>query len=398
MRKLKTLAALTLVASLSLSLFGCGLIKKADKTPWQDEAKTKMADKLDEDNVGHIYLNGQEYDFPMKVSDLLDNGWEYEKDIFKDDKVPSYDWYKYQVDLKLKKATLTLEVYNDSDEEVLVKDCLVGSLTINSFSGPCMFSGEMFIDGTSGTEIPSGDGIYAFTAEGFEFDDTNTAGNVIRLSKDFHCADGKKCTAVFVLQDSKLHGVTYECSFTISAADYAAAAINSVIHNDPSYIYAFNAGSDAESYIATFRQYLAEDLVYYIGFDLPTLTEEQYAKLYQYLDIVFANASFTLDGQTAGAKETLIISYHAPDDFDTQVELALTAAAEKYDGELDANAAADPAFLDLFLDEFLAIAPDFTYNMPHNTTVEYTEEKDATFDSDLYLVVLKIIGLYDYDL
>ena len=79
MKKSLTRTALILTIALLLSVFtGCGLIKKKDKTPWQENVEKDMPQTLTAENAGFFYLNGETYTFPLKVSDFLSKGWSFE--------------------------------------------------------------------------------------------------------------------------------------------------------------------------------------------------------------------------------------------------------------------------------------------------------------------------------
>lgn len=399
MRKMKTLAALFLAAMISFSAYGCGLIKKATSTtPWQDEVSTKLPDKMTEDNIGTFYLDGDMYSFPMKVQAFLNNGWTYDSDRFREDTVLSHTWYEYKVELKKDKKLLSLEVYNTEDTISSIDKCTVGYLCINSFSGNAMFPGGFFISGTSGTEISGVDDMHAMAEEGFVFDNEDTASSEYsKYEKSFHGEEGRKCLITITVQKGAITGVVYDCSFTIDIGDYVHAVIFSVADKDPSYITDFNSNYDGDSFIAGYRAALAEDFVYYVGFDLTELTDEEYEMVYQYIDEVYSHAGFSISVTSTSTEDVVHVTYFAPDNFDDMLNEVAEITIEQAGGEITEESLADPEFFDMFMTNMLAKLPEFTYSLPRIDTLTYSgAQDDDQFDSDLYDIQLRALGLYEY--
>ena len=73
MKKVRIIAAFMAVVMAVAVLAGCN----RNKTPWQEEAKTLVAEKMDDSNVGQFVLDGVKYSFPMQVKELTDNGWKF---------------------------------------------------------------------------------------------------------------------------------------------------------------------------------------------------------------------------------------------------------------------------------------------------------------------------------
>ena len=397
MKVFKKAAALGLTLALSLSMFGCGLIKKKDTTPWQDKIRDSVPDKMTEENIATFNLEGEEYTFPMKVSELLDNGWTYDNSQFSKDKVDSYSWYKYKVELTKDKKNLTFEVYNTESDSVDIKDCLVGYITLDKFSGQTMFAGELYLNGNEQMSFSDGKGLYEYCEEGFTFEDEDISSAYSKMSKNFHDKDGRKCIATFTISGGAFTGVTYDCSFSISNLDYSTSILDSVMKNDPTALTDLNSQTDGVGFVSQYRQWLAEDFAYYTGFNLDELTEEEYQKLYQYMDIVYGAASYTIDSQTTSEEETILITYFAPDDFDTRLGEMANATFEAYEGDTSGDVTVNHEFFDVFLDQLIIAAQStYTYSTPHMVTLTYRGEEDnEDFDNGLYDILLNMLGLYE---
>lgn len=377
MKKARLLAAVMAVV-MAVGIFaGCN----RNKTPWQDEAKTLVAEKMDDSNVGQFVIDGVKFDFPMPVKDLTDNGWTFETETVGTTTVQPYSWYSSYIVLKsANKRGIEIAVYNNTDTATTIAEATVGEVRISNLRGNAMISGGIDFYGTT---FEANGNLGEHAADGFELVPDEVAGTGNVFTKDFQGSNGKNCTATFYFSEYNgnivLGEVKYECSFEIPYTDAATGMILAVTNNDPSALSSLDSTIEADEFVTEVRAFLAEDFVYSLGFEFETLTDEQYAKVYAILDAIYAQTSFTV--KDAGFN-TLIV-FNAPTNIDDVISAAFDAASEEYEGDSD-EAMSDPEYLNLVLDAFDASALEF---MPgRENLVTNAEFIEGVYDSMYYML------------
>ena len=377
MKKARLLAAVMAVV-MAVGIFaGCN----RNKTPWQDEAKTLVAEKMDDSNVGQFVIDGVKFDFPMPVKDLTDNGWTFETETVGTTTVQPYSWYSSYIVLKsANKRGIEIAVYNNTDTATTIAEATVGEVRISNLRGNAMISGGIDFYGTT---FEANGNLGEHAADGFELVPDEVAGTGNVFTKGFQGSNGKNCTAAFYFSEYNgnivLGEVKYECSFEIPYTDAATGMILAVTNNDPSALSSLDSTIEADEFVTEVRAFLAEDFVYSLGFEFETLTDEQYAKVYAILDAIYAQTSFTV--KDAGFN-TLIV-FNAPTNIDDVISAAFDAASEEYEGDSD-EAMSDPEYLNLVLDAFDASALEF---MPgRENLVTNAEFIEGVYDSMYYML------------
>ncbi len=377
MKKARLLAAVMAVV-MAVGIFaGCN----RNKTPWQDEAKTLVAEKMDDSNVGQFVIDGVKFDFPMPVKDLTDNGWTFETETVGTTTVQPYSWYSSYIVLKsANKRGIEIAVYNNTDTATTIAEATVGEVRISNLRGNAMISGGIDFYGTT---FEANGNLGEHAADGFELVPDEVAGTGNVFTKDFQGSNGKNCTATFYFSEYNgnivLGEVKYECSFEIPYTDAATGMILAVTNNDPSALSSLDNTIEADEFVTEVRAFLAEDFVYSLGFEFETLTDEQYAKVYAILDAIYAQTSFTV--KDAGFN-TLIV-FNAPTNIDDVISAAFDAASEEYEGDSD-EAMSDPEYLNLVLDAFDTSALEF---MPgRENLVTNAEFIEGVYDSMYYML------------
>ena len=377
MKKARLLAAVMAVV-MAVGIFaGCN----RNKTPWQDEAKTLVAEKMDDSNVGQFVIDGVKFDFPMPVKDLTDNGWTFETETVGTTTVQPYSWYSSYIVLKsANKRGIEIAVYNNTDTATTIAEATVGEVRISNLRGNAMISGGIDFYGTT---FEANGNLGEHAADGFELVPDEVAGTGNVFTKDFQGSNGKNCTATFYFSEYNgnivLGEVKYECSFEIPYTDAATGMILAVTNNDPYALSSLDSTIEADEFVTEVRAFLAEDFVYSLGFEFETLTDEQYAKVYAILDAIYAQTSFTV--KDAGFN-TLIV-FNAPTNIDDVISAAFDAASEEYEGDSD-EAMSDPEYLNLVLDAFDASALEF---MPgRENLVTNAEFIEGVYDSMYYML------------
>lgn len=352
MKKVRIFAAVMAVV-MTVGLFaGC----KRNTTPWQEEAKALVAEKMDDSNVGQFVIDGVKYEFPMQVKDFIDNGWKFESESTGTSIVQSYAWYPNYINLRnADNKSIELGVYNNTEESTTVSEATVGEVRISNLQGKTMISGGIDFYGTT---FDANGNLGEHAADGFELTLDTVAGNGNVFTKEFKGSNGKNCTATFYFGDYKenivLKEVKYECTFEIPYADAACGMILAVANNDPSKLSELDDTIEADEFVKEVRSFLAEDFVYGLGFEFETLTDEQYEKAYKIIDGIYSQINFTVQDKGFNT----LITFNAPTNLDEVMSAAFDAASEEYEGDLD-EAMSDPEYLTLVLDCFDTSALEF---------------------------------------
>ena len=379
MGKIRLFAAV-LAVIMTVGLFaGCN----RNTTPWQDEARTLVAEKMDDTNVGKFVIDGVKYDFPMPVKDLTDNGWKFSTDTMGTTKIPANTWHTSYITLKnSKNNSIEIAVYNTSDSESTVAEATVGEVRVSSLRGNAMLSGGIEFYATTFEENGK---LGEHGADGFELELSEGVGtNDNVYTKDFKGSNGKNCTATFYFGDSNgkivLKEIKYDCAFKIAYVDAAMGMILAVANNDPSKVEDLDSTMNGREFIDETRKYLAEDFVYSIGFEYETLTDEQYARTNEIIDAIYAKTTFTVEDK---GFNTLIV-FNAPTNLEEVLSAAIGAAADEYEGNLD-EAASDPDYLTLVLNEF---NPDDLEFMPGSSVLVTSGD----FSNGVYKAMYGMLG------
>ncbi len=383
MKKVRIIAAV-LSAVMTAGIFaGCAGAKET--TPWQDEAKTLVAEKMDDTNVGKFVIDGVKYDFPMAVKDLTDNGWNFETDTMGSTHVTGYSWHPSYINLKnANNKSIEIAVYNESEEASTVAESTVGEVRVSNLRGNAMLSGGIDFYGT----VFEAEGVLGdHGAAGFELvlDEVAGVGNV--YTKEFKGSNGKNCTATFYFGDYNgsivLKEVKYECAFKIPYTEAASGMILAVANNDPSKVEDLDGSMNGREFIDESRKYLAEDFIYSLGFEVDTLTDEQYARTYEIMESIYSKIKFTVEDK---GYNTLVV-FNAPSNLEEVLTNAIGAASDEYEGDLD-EALSDPEYLTLVLENFNT--DDLVYIPGCNVLVT-----SGDFSSGIYEVLYDMLGFYN---
>ena len=119
MKNKRIICALLLALSVVALLCGCGAEKEQEK-PWAEEAAKNVPTEIDVENGGQLYIKDHAFDFPMKVSELLENGWEYSnnyKDLKGSMVKPGYQIKAFEMyRVEDPNEYIQIAVYNPGDE------------------------------------------------------------------------------------------------------------------------------------------------------------------------------------------------------------------------------------------------------------------------------------------
>ena len=296
--------------------------------------------------------------------------------------VQPYEWHESYINLKnADNKSIEIAVYNNTDSNTTIAESTVGEVRISNLQGKTMISGGIDFYGT--TFEANGD-LGEHAADGFELTLDTVAGDGNVFTKEFQGNNGKTCTATFYFGDYKenivLKEVKYESSFEIPYIDAAPGMILAVTKNNPASLSALDSTIEADEFVKEVRSYLAEDLVFALGFDCDNLTDEQYEKAYKILDGIYAQTQFSVQDK---GYNTLIV-FNAPTNLDDVISAAFDAASEEYEGDSD-EAMSDPEYLSLVLDNFDTSALEFMPGRDYLIT-------NSTFIEGVYAALYYMIG------
>lgn len=393
MKHIKTLAVVLTAATLCGFAFGCA--KKEPETPWQDTAKTMVADKLDVDTMGKFYLDGKTYDFPFRFQELLDNGWVMADPSVGENELEPYGWNKYFVELskpeyKNKKLSLEVAVCNDTKEKALLKNSKVGEVTISGdYAQELMIAGGI---GFGTGEFAAATDLNNFVPEGFEFDNTESINGLgmTKYTKNFKGAEDYACTATFTMSADEsgkysLDSVRYRCEFGYSVGAAVEALIKATVKSDPSVVEELDPRVNAVEFIPELRKLLATDFIFCSGFNIKEPSEEQLNKVYAIMDAIYICEDVQIAPQD---DNTTVVTYSAPSNFSDILNESIQDAATDFKGSLD-NATSDPEFLDLVLDKFTGKVGELKIEPGKSYVIDNTKYSEGVYD-----VLYGMLGFY----
>ncbi len=127
-----------LITVVALSFVGCSGGSLVESTEWIDESAAKISADI---TSGQFVIDGVIYQFPMPLSDWLDNGWHVSNSYDNTDEF-RLDPYYTSTEFELCNEEgdyVRVSVYNDSDEAVPVEECIVYSLYMSTMEVDVVF-------------------------------------------------------------------------------------------------------------------------------------------------------------------------------------------------------------------------------------------------------------------
>ena len=132
MKKLRKMLCFAMVLVLAMGFVGCsGLDLDVDDEKFIEESAAKISDEL---TSGQFVIDGVIYQFPMPLSDWLNNGWHVSNSYDNTDEF-RLDPYYISTEFELFNEDddyVRVTVYNDSDEAAPVDACIVYSLYMST--------------------------------------------------------------------------------------------------------------------------------------------------------------------------------------------------------------------------------------------------------------------------
>ena len=133
MKKLRKMLCFVMVLVLAMGFAGCsGMDFEVDDEKFIEESAAKISEEI---TSGQFVIDGVIYQFPMPLKDWLDNGWHvsYSYDNVEDFRLaPNYTSTTFELYDEENKNYVQMTVYNDSDEEAPIEECMVYSLKMST--------------------------------------------------------------------------------------------------------------------------------------------------------------------------------------------------------------------------------------------------------------------------
>ncbi len=133
MKKLRKMLCFVMVLVLAMGFAGCsGMDFEVDDEKFIEESAARISEDI---TSGQFVIDGVIYQFPMPLSDWLDNGWHVSNSYDNTDEFrldPYYTSTQFELFDEENKDYVQMTVYNDSDEAASIEDCIVYSLRMST--------------------------------------------------------------------------------------------------------------------------------------------------------------------------------------------------------------------------------------------------------------------------
>lgn len=384
-------AALSSVMLFSVvGITGCELPSPKKET-WVDTVSKKMDEELNADNCTEFYLGGEMYTFPLKVSEFLDNGWEFAKESYGEEDLESY--YKCEYNLyDENNNVIIVDVYNITEETLKVSECDVDEVTIDGRSGEAMIHGGIAIGENPYESFEDFESHVDMKSMEFEIEESTSTNKYIHT---FENEDGYTISATYSVTSFNttkgttvgVHQVKYLCKYfpDYSFIEDIKGTLEGIFMNDPSLMNAdYLIDTTPEAYVASWRDpdgfpWL---ISYMMGFDFVDFSDEQLAKIDELITAIHDKNSYTCIGLDKN-KVSMTFSYF---DFFDIVDKAYDALLESDVDSSDYNMSEECFFY--MCDKYIEILNNTTDYLIFPKFKSYdainSEESDVWYDI-LYL-------------
>lgn len=389
----KKIIATVLAASTLFTFAACSSTPK-----WHEEAKNAVADKFEGADCGEFYLEGDVYHLPCKVSEFLDNGWEFdsntETELKAHEKSEKY-WY-----MSKDNKQIALGYTNNTNETLKVEDTEVDYIELGLKSGRVATAGdlELFYQ-----KFDDADAFFDFL--GIKEEDClveKVGSSATEYTYFYNNADNYDSCVTFKLAEDKekysVDEITYACDYYYDVAFEVEAVVNGVINDDPSSLDPIltmiindseNSDFDAATYVYDERADLADFLIYNLGFDITfyDMSDADQKVWMDFLQSVFDKIEYEVSYDESTNDVTIV---YKTADIVTPMIVAYNDACATYEGELDEDTwFIDEAFLSHYVN---SVDPNYELEMLPEAT--YVINNDA--DHFYYAILVNLIGLGDY--
>ena len=366
-----------------------GSLTACDNGKWKTEAQVALPAAFDDASIGKIYCQGEVINFPVKVKDMLDNGFKYPtniKDI--EDETLEYNWSTGALELSSKKSsskTVEIKALNIEQETLNLKDCWIEKMTFNSKSGNVMLPGAMEL----GQKYDSKDAFEAALPQAFL--NNEVVGTEYKAT--FESAEHYLCTMTIKAKESggkySVDEVVFESEYYYDAAYFLDTELKAAVLDDNTeYVKIFD--DDGSEFAKEWRESAYCNILYLYGFAPDSITEEQYTKFEAFFSKIVKDLKWTF---TNSDKE-VSVTFSYPN-IDKALEEAFDAALEEYtktDVTVE-DMKVDQDLINGFIDKLVATQTE----IPVNTDGAFTFAKldgESISTDDFSDLLYSLFGLY----
>lgn len=290
---MKKLTVLLLSGMLCFIATGCNLMPTNGVNEAEKEQAVELSKNLG-DNIrsGKISINETEYTFPMEMEDFLTNGWEVsnsykDKDEFKLE--PGFSSSEFEL-FNEEGEYIRVAAINLSDEEQLLKDCMVSSLSVSFTEVNAVLPCGIYksckpadVEAAYGKEDERDDSESQSIDYKYEF----VGKDEYRCTVKLHVVDNDyTLDPVYSVEYEMLDQATEDGEFLSKEVDglsdreitqvYLDSVMKASYHGEcDDYMKYFSATKEeAERCFDDCATYYAEAIMYYIGVDMDSVDEE----------------------------------------------------------------------------------------------------------------------------
>lgn len=342
---MKKILIMLLCAILCVQLTACGGSK--NDTKWAEEG----SELLDSDiRSGEFVLDGKLYSFPMDLSDWIDNGWHVSNSYDNKDEFelePGAESTEFEL-FNENDAYVRVCVYNNSNENAAIENCMVSSLYMSLSEFNVVFPGGMY-----GHSKP------AEILEAYGEPDTtdDSESNLLDVYYDFTSEGGWGCQVNLHVFDNDYtidpftsveYNVTASPEWNTFLKNTAGAdgcklfidsSMRASFYGDfDDYVkYGFDTQEGAQELYEAETNYYASAVMYYAGIDEARLDEAAVAAYRQLAKEVIARTGWDItvnlnDDQITGTVDMNLYPTNFFDILLEEVQIVYTEFDNKYAG------------------------------------------------------------------
>ncbi|MBR2751908.1 MAG: hypothetical protein IKD90_12345 [Clostridiales bacterium] len=369
-----------------------GSLSACDSGKWKAKAQEALPAAFDDSTIGTIYCQGEVITFPLKVQDMLDNGFKYPKNIKDiDDETLDSNWSTGLLELLSKNnssKTVEIKAINIGEETLNLKECWIETMSFTSKSGNVMLPGAIEL----GQKFDSKEAFEAALPQAFLANEP--IGNEYKADY-VSGADHYACTMKIKAKESNgkysIEQVTFESEYYYDTVYFLDSELKAVVHNDSTeYSKIFN--EDISQYAKDWKDSAYNTILNLYGFQQDALTDEQYAKFDKFFEKILKDVTWTLESSDKEVKA----SFSYPN-LDEELNQAFEAAIDEYaqtkQGVTVDEMKVDQDLINAFIDKLCATETAIKFENDGSFVFEKLEGESISTE-DFSDLVYSFFGLY----
>ena len=411
MKKLRKMLCFVMVLVLAMGFVGCsGLdVDSMDDEKFIEESAAKISDEL---TSGQFVIDGVIYQFPMPLSDWLNNGWHvsYSYDNVTDFRLePYYTSTSFELYDEEDEKYVRMTVYNDSDKAAPIEDCIVDYLRMSTTQvdvvlpqGLTKRNKPADILAAYG-EPDTKDDEKSFKKYGYYFADDEQGQCYVELGaveNDYTINPFSDIEYVMVPAEDYWDAMVAQKGVEEAAKFYFDAAMKASFYADYEDYVSMNMDSldGAKELYDAEIEYFAECLLYYIDITEEYMTTDVRNRVNEVSKEVLSKVKWDVKSVDVNAfKEGTMTVTLYPTDFFYIIEEDLIAASDTFNTKY-----ADVDYETISYEEYDALEKEYTEMMvavleKHVASAGTLDAVEKTYDVDLEDTVLSDAAWEDVD-